>query len=421
MGKYQVAVVQNKALQQGKPEESASSAGKAEAPEKVSAQEASGAFDRNIRSQVRQVMELLGGMGRFVKPGQRVLMKPNLTGPAAWEKGVTTNPALLEALIELALEAGAAKVDVGDGTGSIHIGTRKVMERCKIADKARRLGAELLDLNVGPMELLKVENGRILESVKVNRACLEYDVVINIPVLKTHFITEVSLGMKNLKGCIPPVEKRRFHDIGVNQAVADLNRVFQTSLTVVDGIIGSEGLGPKEGKPVGMGVILAGENVLAVDMAAASIMGFEPEKIEHIRMAMEDGIGPSGIGEVEILGDSIEKVSRSFQRAVPSMPDKGQAKIHNFGACSGCIGCAAITISRLEDMGFFAEDPERRVEIVIGTRIPKDGSWRNGFFMGNCAQAMAEGRRFIRGCAPSALDAANEILRCFQIEESPDV
>ena len=206
MGKYQVAVVQNKALQQGKPEESASSAGKAEAPEKVSAQEASGAFDRNIRSQVRQVMELLGGMGRFVKPGQRVLMKPNLTGPAAWEKGVTTNPALLEALIELALEAGAAKVDVGDGTGSIHIGTRKVMERCKIADKARRLGAELLDLNVGPMELLKVENGRILESVKVNRACLEYDVVINIPVLKTHFITEVSLGMKNLKGCIPPVE-----------------------------------------------------------------------------------------------------------------------------------------------------------------------------------------------------------------------
>ena len=76
---------------------------------------------------------------------------------------------------------------------------------------------------------------------------------------------------------------------------------------------------------------------------------------------------------------------------------------------------------KLQDMGFFAEDPERRVESVIGTRIPKDGSWRNGFFMGNCAQARAEGKRFIRGCAPSALDAANEVLRCFQIEESPDV
>ncbi len=366
-------------------------------------------------------MELLGGMGKFVKPGQSVLMKPNLTGPAPWEKGVTTNPALLEAFIELAQEAGAGKVDVGDGTGSIHIGTFKVMERCKIAGGAKKLGAELIDLNTGPMELIKVENGRILDSVKVNKACLEYDVVINIPVLKTHFITEVSLGMKNLKGCIPPVEKRRFHDIGVNQAVADLNRVFRTSLTVADGIIGSEGLGPKEGKPVGMGVILAGENVLAVDMAAASVMGFEAEKIEHIRMAMEDGIGPSCMEEVEILGDSIEKVRRSFQRAVPSMPDGGQAKIHNFGACSGCIGCAAITISRLEDMGFFAEDPKRRVELVIGTRIPREGDWENGFFMGNCAQARAEGKRFIRGCAPSELDAANEVLRCFQIEESPDV
>ena len=408
MGKYQVAVVQEKALTQKNRAES----------EDYGQQ---GTFDKMIRSQVRQAMELLGGMGKFVKPGQSVLMKPNLTGPAPWEKGVTTNPALLEAFIELAQEAGAGKVDVGDGTGSIHIGTFKVMERCKIAGGARKLGAELIDLNTGPMELIKVENGRILDSVKVNKACLEYDVVINIPVLKTHFITEVSLGMKNLKGCIPPVEKRRFHDIGVNQAVADLNRVFRTSLTVADGIIGSEGLGPKEGKPVGMGVILAGENVLAVDMAAASVMGFEAEKIEHIRMAMEDGIGPFCMEEVEILGDSIEKVRRSFQRAVPSMPDGGQAKIHNFGACSGCIGCAAITISRLEEMGFFAEDPKRRVELVIGTRIPQEGDWENGFFMGNCAQTRAEGKRFIRGCAPSALDAANEVLRCFQIEESPDV
>lgn len=240
MGKYQVAVVQEKTLTQKNRAES----------EDYGQQ---GTFDKMIRSQVRQAMELLGGMGKFVKPGQSVLMKPNLTGPAPWEKGVTTNPALLEALIELAQEAGAGKVDVGDGTGSIHIGTFKVMERCKIAGGAKKLGAELIDLNTGPMELIKVENGRILDSVKVNKACLEYDVVINIPVLKTHFITEVSLGMKNLKGCIPPVEKRRFHDIGVNQAVADLNRVFRTSLTVADGIIGSEGLGPKEGKPVGMG------------------------------------------------------------------------------------------------------------------------------------------------------------------------
>ncbi len=377
--------------------------------------------DNDIRAQVTKALELLGGMQRFVRPGQKVLMKPNLTGPASYEKGVTTNPFLLEALIELAWEAGASIIDVGDGTGSLHIGTYKVMERCGIQRVAEKTGAGIIDLNSGPTRLIPIANGRILEKVKINQACLEYDVIINIPVLKTHFITEVSLGMKNLKGCIPPSEKRRFHDVGVNQAVADLNRVFKTSLTVIDGTVASEGLGPKEGKPVGFGVVLAGENVLAADMAAAAIMGFDPKKIEHIKFAMEDGIGPDGMEKIEILGETIQAVKRNFQRAIPSMPSNGQAVIRNFQACSGCMGCAAITISRLEDMGFFAKDPRRKIEIVIGTKIPEDLFGDDLIFMGNCAGKQGKGRKFIQGCAPSALDAAHEILGYFQVEGLPDV
>lgn len=377
--------------------------------------------DKDIRVQVGKALELLGGMERFVKPGQKVLMKPNLTGPASYEKGVTTNPFLLEALIELAWEAGASAVDVGDGTGSLHIGTYEVMKRCGVYKVAQKAGAGMRDLNSGPVCLIPVINGRILENVRINQACLEYDVIVNIPVLKTHFITEVSLGMKNLKGCIPPSEKRRFHDVGVNQAVADLNQVFKTSLTVIDGTIASEGLGPKEGKPVGFGVVLAGENVLAADMAAAAVMGFAPERIEHIKFAMEDGLGPTGMEELEVLGETIQAVKRDFQRAIPSMPANGQAVIRNFQACSGCMGCAAITISRLEDMGFFAEDSRRRIEIVIGTKIPEDLSDKDLIFMGNCAGKRGKDRKFIQGCAPSALDAAHEILRYFQVAGSPDV
>lgn len=85
--------------------------------------------DKDIRVQVGKALELLGGMERFVKPGQKVLMKPNLTGPASYEKGVTTNPFLPEALTELAWEAGASAVDVGDGRGSLHIGTYEVMKQ----------------------------------------------------------------------------------------------------------------------------------------------------------------------------------------------------------------------------------------------------------------------------------------------------
>ena len=247
----------------------------------------------DVARQVREAVNLLGGMERFVKPGDRVLVKPNMTGPASYEKGVTTNPAVVEALARMALEAGAGAVDIGDGTGSVHIGSLKVLELCGMAEAAGRLGCGLVDLNKGECVKIPVEGGLILDHVLVNRNFLEYNAVINVPVLKTHFITEVSLGMKNMKGCIPPVEKRRFHDVGVNKAVADLNKVVRTVLTVMDGTVAGEGLGPKEGRPVGFKTVLAGANVLAVDMTAAAVMGFVPEEIEHIRMAAEHGLGPA--------------------------------------------------------------------------------------------------------------------------------
>lgn len=374
-----------------------------------------------VEDQVREAICLLGGMERFVKSGQRVLMKPNLTGPASYETGVTTNPSVLATLMELAWEAGARAVDVGDGTGSVHVGTLAVMKRCKISEIARKHGGNLLDLNKGPVKKLEVPDGKVLQQIRVNQAFLDYDVVVNIPVMKTHFITGVSLGMKNLKGCIPPAEKRRFHDIGVNLAVADMNQVLRTALTVVDGTVASEGLGPKEGKPVGFQVVLASENVLAADMVSAAVMGFAPEEIEHIRVASEYGIGPAGLEEIQILGEPVEKVCRSFQRAVPSIPPEEQAKIENYHACSGCLGCAAITVSRLSDMGFFKDHPDRKIHIVIGTKVEKKSYGKQTFFMGNCAERSCENGRFIRGCAPSALDAVNEILRYYKSDAHPDV
>lgn len=378
--------------------------------------------DTCVDEQVRKAINLIGGMSRFVSPGQRVLLKPNLTGPASWKKGVTTNPAVVETLMELSWEAGASVVDVGDGTGSIHIGTLEVMERCGLAEVVRKHGGHLVDLNLGPMRQLQVKGGLILKQVQVNQTMEQYDVIINIPVLKTHFITDVSLGMKNMKGCIPPIEKRRFHDIGVNQAVADLNMVIKASLTVVDGTVAAEGLGPKEGKPVGFQTVLAGENILAVDMAAASVMGFDPLEISHIRMAAEHGIGPSGLDEIEILGADISEVQRTFQRALPSAPLGDQAVIENYQACSGCIGCAAITVSRLKDMGFFEGHPERKLRIVIGTKVPEKSSGELPvFFIGNCTRIRSTNGVFIQGCAPSALDTANEILRYYHVEDHPDI
>lgn len=375
----------------------------------------------HVERQVRKAIELIGGMDKFVKPGCKVLMKPNMTGPAPYTKGVTTNPAVLDVLMKLAWEAGAARVDVGDGTGSIHIGSIEVMERCGIGETTRKNHGEIVDLNLGETVEIPVSNGFVLESVKVNKKYFDYDVVVNIPVLKTHFITEVSLGIKNMKGCIPPGEKRRFHDIGVNKAVADLGAVIAADLTVMDGTVASEGLGPKEGRPVNFKTVLAGDNTLAVDMVSAEIMGFAPMEIEHIRLAAKHHIGPGDPSEIEIAGEPVADIKYQFQKAIPSVPAGKNAEVLNYQACSGCMGCAAITISRLNDMGFFEKVPDLHMKLIIGTKVPDENFGGDTFLIGNCAKKRKETAPWIAGCAPSALDTANEILRYYGLDEHPDV
>lgn len=377
--------------------------------------------DENVDYQVRKAIEYLGGMDKYVRPGNKILIKPNMTGPASYIKGVTTNPAVVDTLMKLAWEAGAAQVDVGDGTGSIHIGSVEVMERCGIAAVARENHGEVVDLNLGETIEVPVQNGFVLESVKVNKRYFSYDVVVNVPVLKTHFITEVSLGMKNMKGCIPPGEKRHFHDVGVNKAVADLNAVLAADLTVMDGTVAGEGLGPKEGKPVNFKTVLAGTNTLAVDMVSAEVMGFDPMEIEHIVLASKHNIGPKTPSQVHILGDAIADIKYKFQRAIPSVPVGGNAEVLNYQACSGCIGCAAITISRLNDMGFFEKVPDIHLKLIIGTKVPNEDFGKNAFWIGNCTKRKSENIRLVTGCAPSALDAANQILRYYNLDEHPDV
>ena len=378
----------------------------------------------DVQKQVTEAIRLIGGMEHFVKPGMSVLLKPNLTGPALYHTGVTTNPAVVEALVILLKEAGVTDITIGDGTGSIHIGTLKILEDCGFGDIARRYNTKLLDLNKGEVVNLPVAKPYILEKIKVTAACLDFDAIINIPVLKTHFITEVSLGMKNLKGCIPPSEMRLMHEVGVNKAVADLSTVLRTTLTVVDGTVASEGLGPKEGTPVGFKTVLAGEDILAVDAVSAHIMGFDPQKIEHFRLAYQRGVGVLDLSDITVVGEKPADVRREFLPAIPTIPDSDSVSIINGSACSGCIGCAVISISRLEDSGLLDRLKEKgiKLSLAIGSQLRKQKKWQgNTFVVGNCAKAYQNKGEFLPGCAPAAIDVAEMVLSYYDIKERPQV
>ena len=110
----------------------------------------------DIENQVRRAVDLLGGMSRFVKKGNRVLLKPNVTGPASYEKGITTNPAVLDAVLKMVTEAGASQINVGDGTGSAHLGTLKVFDMCGYSYLKEKYKFDFIDLNKLQWHIAKV-------------------------------------------------------------------------------------------------------------------------------------------------------------------------------------------------------------------------------------------------------------------------
>lgn len=378
-----------------------------------------------IREKVRHAVELLGGIQKFIQPGNSVLIKPNATGPASYELGITTHPEVVEAVLELAIEAGAGNILIGDGTGSATLGTLRVFESCGYSYLAEKYPGKFtfVDLNRLPKTSVAVKEPYQLEHIDVIREVLDCDVLINLPVLKTHFITGVSVCLKNLKGCIPPAQKRYMHEVGVNRSVADLNSILTPTLNIVDGIIGSEGLGPKEGHPVGMGVILAGEDAVAVDAVSCAVMGFDAREIEHIRLVHERGKGTIDLEQIEVVGESIASVRRPFAPAVPKIPDCREARIINGGACSGCISCAVISQSRLMDSGMLAllKEQGRQITFAIGPKLKEDEDWgrpEDTFIIGNCARRMRKNGTYLAGCAPACLDINRAICAHYGLDES---
>jgi uncharacterized protein (DUF362 family) len=182
-----------------------------------------------------------------------------------------------------------------------------------MSEMARRNGVECLNLrHVKDRVKIEVPHGETLNSVTVPRIVTE-SIIISAAKLKTHTATKVTLGMKNMFGLLPDKFKAKYHVKGISKVIVDINTVLKSSLTVIDGFVGMEGRGPTDGKPVKMDLIIAGKDPVATDATAARLMGFDPHEISHIRTAHEKGLG--NIDDIEVLGEKLENVTRTFQRA----------------------------------------------------------------------------------------------------------
>ena len=368
----------------------------------------------DIQTAVHQALADLGGMGRFVKPGDRVVISPNYAVPIEPGDGAVTNPEVVLAVIQAALEAGAGQVAVAE-SAICGLNAGEIMDRLGLTERFRAAGAVVINLDSGEVEktTIPVPRGKLIKKLKVFRPALDCDLLISIPVMKTHIYAGVSLGMKNLKGTLPDEQKKLFHRVGVDEksdedheldrCIADMMTVHHPGLTVIDASVAQEGFKAGmgvAGSAVEMNLVLAGSDFVAVDAVAADLMGFDPFEINHIRYCVETGLGRADVAELELLGDDPGPLMRRFQPAVPGeIGDFSNITVIEGGSCSGCSFAVRWTlnawpaeqIETWDQSVFWVGDELTPVEPLPGKQI----------MIGTCACRIGDDKSIkIKGCPP---------------------
>lgn len=247
----------------------------------------------------------------ILKDWERVLIKVNFITTKTWDSGATTDPIVVEAIIKRIQEDLSAEVIVveSDATTTNADKAFKISGMKEVCD---RYDVEFINLRYEKDRVkLSVPNYETLKRITVPRIVTE-SAVISAAKLKTHLITGVTLGMKNMFGLLPDKFKSKFHFRGIDKVIVDINTVLPPTLTVIDGFVGMEGRGPYKGDPIQMDLIIAGKDPVATDSTACRVMGIDPHEIRHIYLANKKGLG--AIEDIEVVGERLEDIKHSFKK-----------------------------------------------------------------------------------------------------------
>jgi uncharacterized protein (DUF362 family) len=261
----------------------------------------------DVAARVRQVVAEMGGIGRFVSRGDRVVVKPNIGFGNPPERGSTTDPRVVRTIVKLALEAGARQVTVFDNP----------CHHAEIALDISGIQKALADVdqvacyNLAGSKLFRevpIPSGKALKKQEVATDILEADTIINVPCAKSHGATRVSFGLKNWMGVVK--DRKWWHvAVDLNQAIADLATIIRPKLTILDATRALVTGGPSgPGDVRELGTLVAGVDPLSIDVFALGLApwggaGFTVDQIPYLRKAAE-----IGVGQLDISGLVIRRV-----------------------------------------------------------------------------------------------------------------
>ena len=319
--------------------------------------------DESIKTMVSDCLQDLGGIKELVPPDSRILLKPNMVVAKPNSSGATTNPLILDALIEHLMCTSPREIIIGESS-QVGDDTMQAYKVTGVYDVAQKWNISLLDFKKDRQVYVDVPHGKVLKKVLIAETVKRIDYLIDLPILKVHSQTTVTIGMKNLKGCLNDGEKSRFHRLNLHQCIADLSTVIIPDLTIVDAILCSLEweLG---GMPVRLNTILAGTNVLATDIVAASMLGYRIDEVEHLHLAAQALLGPASIERIKIMSPTKLKevppgqvAGKELYFQLPGL------EVIEKGTCSSCKGAMLAAMRRLHK-----ERQSPHCTILMGQRL----------------------------------------------------
>lgn len=262
-----------------------------------------------LMDSINQGIELLGGWDKYVKQGDKVLLKVNLIGPKDADSAAVTHSEFVRSITRM-LKAKGCEVWIGDSAGGAIAGIAPTTMSLKVSGLekvAQEEDATIKNFDSEGVVTVKPESGMV-DSMHLAKPMFDADVVINLPKLKTHSAAIYTGAVKNVFGCIPGLKKAEFHKLAPDpkqfgEIIADIHKACRIKLHIMDGVISMQGEGPTAGEPYPAGKILISEDPLALDAVGSGMLGLKVSDVPILLTAKERGLGESSLEAIELMGD----------------------------------------------------------------------------------------------------------------------
>ena len=345
-------------------------------------------YGNNAHEMTLQLLEASEAY-RCVAPGASVALKPNLVVVGTPENGATTHAGVLSGAIEYFRAHGISDISVIEGSW-VGADTLPAMRRAGYDKVCEKYDVPFYDLKSDGTRPVKTPIGKI----DVCARALDADLLVDLPVLKGHCQTAMTCALKNLKGCLPDKEKRRFHALGLMKPIAALAAVLKPRLVIVDSICGDLNF-EEGGTPVETNRMYLGTDPVQIDAYGAGLMGLSLSQVEYIGLAEQYGAGCTAFDE----GDLVNLNAPSDVKTYPKPSGTVARLTKHVKQDMACSACFANLVRAL-----YATDYSNDVDIRIGQGW--QGKAFDGLGIGRCCKGA---RRCVMGCPPTAEQIANAL------------